>query len=241
MIEEWRKRAACLDRYDEIFDNDEHAKTICKRCPVKAKCLAYALDHDIQYDVWGGRDFEERTRLCPVCRGPKEPSPLGCSAAHSLARLARLIELERAGDTSISVTHRSQATAITTPGCPVPRGRSHSSGKAYREGCRCAASLKALREERRSRPKPKPYVPRSPQERFLSMVEIDADGHWWWRGSTNGSGYGNFWDGRKVVRAHIFAYELFVGPLPEQAVLRPVDEIASPRCVNPDHHQLIGV
>lgn len=36
------------------------AKAICKRCPIKMKCLTYALETNQRYGVWGGTEGHER-------------------------------------------------------------------------------------------------------------------------------------------------------------------------------------
>jgi len=75
----------------------------------------------------------------------------------------------------------------------------------------------------------------SPEERFWRFVIVD-DGNgtcWPWGGAERGNGYGSFWDGEKSVRAHRFAYETFVGPVPEGMELDHV--CRNRRCVNPRH------
>jgi WhiB family redox-sensing transcriptional regulator len=39
------------------------AKQVCGQCPVKAECLAYALDSREAYGIWGGLDPDERRDL----------------------------------------------------------------------------------------------------------------------------------------------------------------------------------
>ncbi|MFJ9810740.1 WhiB family transcriptional regulator [Streptomyces sp. NPDC101158] len=39
------------------------AKALCSGCPVKAECLAYALDHRVEHGVWGGMTERERRAL----------------------------------------------------------------------------------------------------------------------------------------------------------------------------------
>jgi hypothetical protein len=77
--------------------------------------------------------------------------------------------------------------------------------------------------------------------RFWSKVVWRDDGCWEWTGmrikssraTRNGSGYGYLWLEGKMVRAHRLAYELFVGPIPDGAlVLHSCDR---PWCVNPEH------
>lgn len=49
----------------------QHAKNICKgstplaisACPVRDECLAYALEHNEKFGVWGGTSERERRRL----------------------------------------------------------------------------------------------------------------------------------------------------------------------------------
>lgn len=237
----WGRRPRCAGAAHLMFDEErlDEAKALCDGCPARRKCLDYALDGDLDFGVWGGLTFEERTRLCPVCHGDKEPSALACNGPHTLLRLARLVEQQRAGDPTVSVSHRPSVSAPTTPGCVVPRGRSHATGKAYREGCRCAAARVALYRERALRPPSVPQVVKTRRDRFLSRVEVVEEGHWWWRGGVNGSGYGNFWDGQRTVRAHLYAYGEFVGPIPERARLHPVANCESRLCVNPEHYELV--
>jgi len=243
---EWAKRAKCAGNWETMFAEDAtDAKAICEGCPVRRQCLMFALDGDISSGVWGGEDFEERTRTCPICLKPKEPEALGCNSVHSLERLARLVELQAEGDTTISVSGRSVPTAPTAPGCLVPRGRSHSTAKAYKDGCRCDAALAALMAERvASGFNEKRRLPRREREeitaiqRFMALVEVDYDEHWWWKGSVNGGGYGNFWNGHQVVRAHRWAYETFVGPIRAGVAVRLNEKRGERQCVNPSHHKV---
>lgn len=64
--------------------------------------------------------------------------------------------------------------------------------------------------------------------------KIDAtDDCWIWRGSTSTVGYGQFHVWGRLVTAHRFVYELYVGPIPEGLVL---DHLCRNRqCVNPAH------
>ncbi len=39
------------------------AKAQCFGCPVRAECLAYALDQNEVFGVWGGTDPDERKQL----------------------------------------------------------------------------------------------------------------------------------------------------------------------------------
>jgi WhiB family redox-sensing transcriptional regulator len=42
--------------------NAEPSKAVCGRCPVTAVCLAWAIDTDQLYGIWGGMTRTERTR-----------------------------------------------------------------------------------------------------------------------------------------------------------------------------------
>lgn len=56
---------------------------------------------------------------------------------------------------------------------------------------------------------------------------------WVWLGSLHEAGYGRFDHGRKRLRAHIVAFVLWRGPVPEGRVL---DHLCRNRaCTNPDH------
>ena len=70
-------------------------------------------------------------------------------------------------------------------------------------------------------------------ERFLDKVAISAGGCWEWAAFRNADGYGRFNDGQRIVAAHRFAYERFVGEIPDGLQL---DHLCRVRhCVNPDH------
>lgn len=77
----WMADAACRDMPTATFfptqDNNDPtrsgpwhvyrsyqiAKAICAPCPVRADCLAYALDDDIPFGIYGGLSPRERRRL----------------------------------------------------------------------------------------------------------------------------------------------------------------------------------
>ncbi len=76
-------------------------------------------------------------------------------------------------------------------------------------------------------------------ERFLKKVHIKETGCWEWQGSLTRKGYGQFHVGsrrdgsRRMVRAHIFAYETEIGIIPEGLQL---DHLCrNHACVNPAH------
>lgn len=69
----WRLRAACRDSAPELFfpvgatglalEQIERAKDVCRRCPVRAECLDFALETNQEAGVWGGTSEEERRGL----------------------------------------------------------------------------------------------------------------------------------------------------------------------------------
>jgi WhiB family transcriptional regulator, redox-sensing transcriptional regulator len=67
-------RAACLnlpfDKLDRLFwpanydsPHIEEAKTICRRCPLTDRCLAWALDTDQPDGIWGATTPAERRAI----------------------------------------------------------------------------------------------------------------------------------------------------------------------------------
>lgn len=75
------------------------------------------------------------------------------------------------------------------------------------------------------------------EERFWAKVARGLDNECWpWQASSNSWGYGRMrWKARRKALAHRIAYELLVGPIPEDLVL---DHLCRVRlCVNPRHLQ----
>lgn len=70
---DWRKTAACRDEEPELFFPKGHegpwllvikeAKAVCRRCPSKGSCLAYALDHRVSDGIFGGLTDKERASI----------------------------------------------------------------------------------------------------------------------------------------------------------------------------------
>jgi WhiB family redox-sensing transcriptional regulator len=64
---EWTARAACRNlNPDELFVQgaaQNKAKARCMGCPVRAECLADALDNRVEFGVWGGMTERERRAL----------------------------------------------------------------------------------------------------------------------------------------------------------------------------------
>jgi WhiB family transcriptional regulator, redox-sensing transcriptional regulator len=80
---DWRMQAACRHADPDLFFPEgttgpalqaiAAAKQICFACPVRARCLDWALDHPAAFGIWGGRTEEERRafRGVPAQRRPE--------------------------------------------------------------------------------------------------------------------------------------------------------------------------
>jgi WhiB family redox-sensing transcriptional regulator len=65
--EEWKDQAACRGEDPELFfvergDDAGEAKRICRECPVRLRCLEYALAIKEKHGIWGGLGEHERRR-----------------------------------------------------------------------------------------------------------------------------------------------------------------------------------
>lgn len=67
----------------------------------------------------------------------------------------------------------------------------------------------------------------------MARVVQGEGGCWLWTGALNASGYGVIQAGGRAQRAHRFAYELFVGPIPAGFHLDHTCRVRA--CCNPDH------
>ena len=73
MTMDWRHRAACRDEDPELFFpvgtsgpallQITEAKAVCRRCPVWAECLEWALVSGQDHGVWGGMSEDERRAM----------------------------------------------------------------------------------------------------------------------------------------------------------------------------------
>lgn len=79
-------------------------------------------------------------------------------------------------------------------------------------------------------------MPMLTEARFMSRVKKVRRRDrmcWEWQGSCNAKGYGWFWADGKNHRAHRWAYEHYVGPVPEGLQL---DHLCrNTKCVRPSH------
>src|ERR1700753_2292029 len=67
MLIDWSKDARCKTTDpDALFVQgaaQNRAKLVCMSCPVRTECLSDALDHRIEFGVWGGMTERERRAL----------------------------------------------------------------------------------------------------------------------------------------------------------------------------------
>lgn len=67
-MQAWSDQAACEGMGTGLFYSESpaivaHAKAICGECPAKQACLAFALEVNERFGVWGGKTEKERARL----------------------------------------------------------------------------------------------------------------------------------------------------------------------------------
>jgi len=94
-IGDWRDRAACQNVSPDLFfpvtDSGplvqrqvEQAKAVCRRCPVRSECLAFALDH-LSSGIAGGLTADERrTQSRTVTKEEGRRSPAGIDGRRAL-------------------------------------------------------------------------------------------------------------------------------------------------------------
>ena len=78
------------------------------------------------------------------------------------------------------------------------------------------------------------------QLRFWSKVDfLTHDSCWLWRGVGNDDGYANFTSKGKSLKAHRYAYEITIGPIPAGLT---IDHLCRTRnCVNPMHLEPVTI
>jgi len=85
---------------------------------------------------------------------------------------------------------------------------------------------------------PKGVYPRiSPLERFLRKIKIVESGCWEWQGKTTSFGYGCMGLNKKLIYVHRFAYEHYIGSIPQGL---QIDHLCrNPKCANPAHLEAV--
>lgn len=70
--DDWRDQASCREVGHAVFFPEgemwtpsvyEPAMRVCRRCPVQAECLEWALTHDERYGIWGGTLPSQRAKM----------------------------------------------------------------------------------------------------------------------------------------------------------------------------------
>lgn len=78
-----------------------------------------------------------------------------------------------------------------------------------------------------------PRLTGTPEQRFSLSVKRQDTHLLWTRSIDKVSGYGSFWDGERVVKAHRFSYVLHNGPIPPKLYVCHTCRFR--HCVEPDH------
>jgi len=64
---DWTSKAACSSGDPDVLfvtgAAQNRAKVLCLSCPVRKECLSDALDHRVEFGVWGGMTERERRAL----------------------------------------------------------------------------------------------------------------------------------------------------------------------------------
>lgn len=63
----WQEKARCAGADPSLFfpseEESEVALQMCRECLVREECLEYALEHNIEFGIWGGMTEAERRTL----------------------------------------------------------------------------------------------------------------------------------------------------------------------------------
>jgi len=67
-LPEWMTGGVCAQVDPDLWfpekgGSTRQAKALCARCPVHPECLAYALEHDERFGIWGGASERDRHRM----------------------------------------------------------------------------------------------------------------------------------------------------------------------------------
>lgn len=108
----WMAEGLCAQTDPEAFFPEKggsvrEAKAICRACDVRENCLAYALEHQERFGIWGGYSERERRRLAKhgeetgrPCRRPGCTETIPITASRSRiyhdADCARIANEDRA-------------------------------------------------------------------------------------------------------------------------------------------------
>ena len=142
---DWRSRGACLSADPDLFfpispggasqRQEKRAKAVCATCPVKAECLAFAVETRQVHGVWGGLGEEELARLGRSLRAPGAvPQRIpGTGRVADRGRVAGATKVARA--TQVAGTreaggrgpgHRDREPEPQAGLCPAAGGTAHA-------------------------------------------------------------------------------------------------------------------
>ncbi|MGI3198478.1 WhiB family transcriptional regulator [Streptomyces sp. GTA36] len=157
----------CRLQPEPFFSDDSRERAaavrLCRDCPLRVPCAAYALEERVSHGVWGGTTeaerrafwtgvpwrFDEEGRLRLVCGSERayrshfsyrEQPCAECTAAHEALveeqRRARLAEEHAKGGT---VRGYQIHLRLGEPACPACRGAQSRESQARRDRARAAA------------------------------------------------------------------------------------------------------
>lgn len=114
----WLDSALCAQSDSEVFfpkkgGRSAAAKRICDRCPSKTPCLAYALEKDERFGIWGGLSRQERERLK---KGSPEQPPARRRSRFDDQRAQRdstIVEMTAQGSSAVKIAEQLGITDRT--------------------------------------------------------------------------------------------------------------------------------
>ena len=137
-VDDWSKLANCHGQADVMFPAPGSgkafdwgpARALCASCPVKAQCLAHAIEHDEWQGMWGGTTPSERGTARRF--GGRAPQPIrhgteggyrahryreeeacdACKRAANAAKLARKTDTQPHGTLAAYKRHLRDGTQI---------------------------------------------------------------------------------------------------------------------------------
>jgi len=122
---EWMTDGLCAQTDPDAFfpekgGSTREAKAVCRRCPVSAECLAYALANDARFGVWGGTSERDRRRMKRPAGRPRVPDPRASEVRRLATRLTDPEIAVRLGCSARTVLRIRKAAGITPA---MPSGR----------------------------------------------------------------------------------------------------------------------
>lgn len=94
----WMDQAVCATTFPDIFfpssgeggyEMKREALAVCGICEVKAHCLAYALDHALDYGIYGGLTAQERREIGRKRKPPSQITRAVCGTRAAYNRHRR--------------------------------------------------------------------------------------------------------------------------------------------------------